>query len=409
MNPLIILPDDLYILKSEPENFDFLQTHNIFSLYYENFIYPFDSNLDVKITCKYGQNLKRCWRIEPLGDFEKAFPLTVSLYLYGEKLSEKTVTVHVCEKTDEKLSLLCIGDSMTQAETYISQAVRKATMIETIGTQCRTGLVKHEGRGGWKLERYAQMYYSSGGFYSPFLFPKNVSGKEYYGDLHYAQGVKNNPDHYTTAGATYEPLVKGEYALKDGKVCFFNGENFEIFDENPEYEFNFEKYLERNGFSVPDVVSFLFGANDLQITDYENTKTEIEKISGYLDMMVSDIRKCGSKIIICLPVLGADQYSWGIRMGCTGTAKQYEYNIKMWSKALIEKYGGRENEGIYICPMMATLDPLTGFEEGHSAASPYSNTYEYHKINWVHPCDIGYKLMGDTLAGVLCEIKNASL
>ena len=36
---------------------------------------------------------------------------------------------------------------------------------------------------------------------------------------------------------------------------------YELFDQNPEFEFNFGKYLERNGFNAPDVVSLLFGAN----------------------------------------------------------------------------------------------------------------------------------------------------
>ena len=197
--------------------------------------------------------------------------------------------------------------------------------------------------------------------------------------------------------------------LKDEAVFLFNGENYELFDENPEFNFDFGKYLEKNQFNVPDAVSLLFGANDLQVIDYEKTESEIQTLLKHIEFIISDIKKYGSKIIINLPVLGADQYSWGMQMGCRGTVKQYEYNIKMWSNALIENYGGRENEGFYLCPMLATLDPVSGFVESHSNVSPYTNAQEQHKMNWVHPCEVGYKLMGDTLSGVLCAIKNASL
>lgn len=409
VRPIIILPDNLYVMRRIPDPAEYIQVSNVFSLYYQNFIYPYDNNFDVKINCKYGKNLERCWRFEPDLDCEKEFLMTVSIYLYGEKLAEKTVNVHVNDRNEKTLSLLCIGDSMTQAEIYITQAVKKAMGIETIGTQCRQGLVRHEGRGGWTLERYLTQDHSSGGHYSPFLFPKSVKGKDYYGDLWYSDLVKRCPDSYGTAGSCCEPVKKGEYVLKDEAIYLFNGECYELFDPNPEFEFNFGKYLERNGFKAPDAVSLLFGANDLQVIDYENTKNEIQKLLERLDVIVSEIKKYGSKIVINLPVLGADQYSWGLRMGCRGTVKQYEYNIKMWSDALLKSYDNREKDGIYICPMMATLDNITGFDEGHSSASPYSNAQEYHKLNWVHPSDVGYKLMGNTLAGVLCEIKNASL
>lgn len=409
MKTMIILPDNLYVMRRIPDPMEYITVLNMYSLYYENFIYPYNADIDVKINCKYGKNLKRCWRFEPSVDCEKEFPMTVMVYLYGEKLAEKTVTVHVNDRTEKTLSLLCIGDSMTQGETYIAQAVRKAMSIETVGTQCRTGFVKHEGRGGWTLERYLTQNHSSGGHYSPFLFPKSVEGSDYYGDIWYYELVKRCPDSYGTGGSTYESVKKGEYVLKDGKIYLFNGDDFELFDEKPEFEFNFGKYLERNKFKAPDVVSLLFGANEFQVIDYERTESEIEKVLVNLDKVVSEIKKYVSNIIINLPVLGADQYSWGLQMGCRGTVKQYEYNIKMWSNALLENYGGRETEGIYICPMLAALDNITGFEASHSSASPYSVAQEQHKMNWVHPCDVGYKLMGDALAGVLCEIKNASL
>lgn len=51
------------------------------------------------------------------------------------------------------VNLLCIGDSMTMAETYIAHTVNKLKNINTIGLRNISHNVNHEGRGGWTCVR----------------------------------------------------------------------------------------------------------------------------------------------------------------------------------------------------------------------------------------------------------------
>ena len=98
------------------------------------------------------------------------------------------------------------------------------------------------------------------------------------------------------------------------------------------------------------------------------------------------------KIIINLPICGGDQYSWGTQLGCKSSAKQYEYCIKMACSAITDLFDRRRNENIFVCPMLAVCDTVNGFQS------------DYIKSNWVHPSEIGYKQMGDALAGVIADI-----
>ena len=43
----------------------------------------------------------------------------------------------------------------------------------------------------------------------------------------------------------------------------------------PEWEFNFSKYIKRHNIGHLDAVSFLFGANDMQISKYEETDAHV--------------------------------------------------------------------------------------------------------------------------------------
>ncbi|MBQ2966736.1 MAG: SGNH/GDSL hydrolase family protein [Clostridia bacterium] len=404
MNPLILLPNTIYILRSK-RNQDLITNIEEYSVYYENILYPYKQEYDVKIDCPFGMNLGRCWRITNFDTCPKNFPLTLSVYLYGELLAKKSITVEITERRSKEMSLLCIGDSMTQAEEYELQAISKAENIKTLGTRhCK--YVNHEGRGGLKLYSYRHIYANQGWFTSPFLFPENIPGKLYYGDISYWEDVRDNPNHYTNVGFKYAPIQEGMYCLKDKKLCLFENDSYKVVDENPVFNFDFKKYQERFNIETPDVVTFLFAANDLQTVAYEKTAEEIQKMLIYQQEMLDDIQKYVKTIVICLPICGADQYCWGKTMGCVGTVKQYEYNMKQYANALLEVYDNRESEGIYLCPMNAVCDPLAGFDTDHSPANLYSVLPVFHQANWVHPNISGYKQMGDALAGVLCKIKS---
>ena len=197
------------------------------------------------------------------------------------------------------------------------------------------------------------------------------------------------------------------FTRKDDKKLYIyrNGKD-EMCDENPEFEFDFDKYLERFNIKRPDVISILFGGNELQISSYEVSEARVEDMIFYLRKLIECVAHKDTKIVVNLPVSCAEQYAWGIKLGCAATAKQYDYKVKMASKKLIEEFDCREDENIYLCPMGLVLDTENGFDRSYYNVNAYCGRQEEHHNNWVHPGKAGYMQMGDALAAVLNKIRS---
>ena len=79
----------------------------------------------------------------------------------------------------------------------------------------------------------------------------------------------------------------------------------------------------------------------------------------------------------------------------------------MASKAILETFGNRESENIFVCPMLAVCDTDSGFPWEISKSNIYSDKNEIHCINWVHPSEVGYKQMGDALAAIIAHVRHS--
>lgn len=405
---VINLPKEIAVLR-EYEVQDIAPRKEEFSLYFKNIIYPLREEYDIVIDCDYGMNLGHCWRICDFKGVAEEFLLTVKVYApFGELICSKSTKIVLAPRNEKKrnLRLLCIGDSMTNSETYIVQAVNKARNITSVGTRSTSTHVFHEGRGGWTIKKYFEDYFSDFSV-SPFLFPKHIEGRKYYGQLSYFEKTIAATDEYRYRGFNYGKIKEGMYYLGDDKklYLFENGEG-RLCDEEPEFEFDFDKYLERFEIERPDVISILFGGNELQISSYEEAENRVEDMLFYLKKLVGCVSHKDGKIIINLPACGAEQYAWGTKLGCAATQKQYDYKAKMACARLIEEFDGREDENIYICPMGLVLDPEYGFDRSYYKANSYSEQQVSCHNNWVHPCKVGYMQMGDALAAVLNKIRS---
>lgn len=407
----IILPQHISILRDK-RNQDICTDKEEFSIYFRNIIYPYSTDYDIQVECEYGKNLGDCWRIDKFDDDVTDFTMKIKVYKdFGRLAAEKECSVRVLDKAEaEECTLLCIGDSMTRCEVYIRQAVNKARNIRTVGLRNIGFDVNHEGRGGWTTQKYFERFDDrERGGVSPFLFPKGVDGKAYFGDVDYWERVNDteNSGKYSYAGIKPQTISDGMVCVKDGVLYRYEDGEYKEIDKNPQFEFDFGKYIERYGVEKPNIVSLLFGANEFQVCGYEKFETELEKYIGYIDKMIESVKRYDDSIsiIINMPVCGGDQYSWGNALGCTGSAKQYDYCIKMASDTLVEKYDGRQNEDIYLCPMLAVCDTVAGFPQRVSKSNIYSDRYEKHCDNWVHPDEAGYRQTGDALAAVITEIR----
>lgn len=403
MDIKIILPKKLYVLREIP-NQDINNRPDEFNLYFKNFITPLYPWLDVKVSCQYGRNFGNCWKLRQFPDVDN-FPLTISVYdEYGKKVAEASTEIELINRVEgEDYTVLFFGDSMTHKSAYVEHIVRKLYNIKTIGTRTFNGHTFFEGRGGWKYDNYFVNYHMRGIYpeiptpVSPFLFPKGIDAKDYYGDPEYFETIAS-PDRSTYAydGFTPEIMAEGQYYVKDGKL--WQGDK-EVPGEH-EWEFSVKKYLERYDLPTPDAVSVLLGANDLQMIPYEEVDEYVEKYINDTKKLIAAVKEVGDiDVIVNMPITGADQYAWGLCQGTNGSEKQYNFAIRKAGEAIIEAFEGMD--GVYISPMLLTLDTDTAFELTSNRMNLYNDNPRTVQCNWVHPEERGYAQMGDALAGVI--------
>lgn len=402
----IILPKRIFILKSKKDQVVTYDREE-YSIYYKNIIHPYSENYDIQIDCPYGKNLGNCWRLDSFDTDTDIFDLTVKIYNEnGELLAEKSCEVELLDKKKHKeINLLCIGDSMTRSAKYIAQAAEKVKYINTIGLRNMEFNVFHEGRGGWSSYNYFKKVEDTGSGVSPFLFPKGYDGKEYFGSKKFWERVADPrySNNYQYVGFEPQQIEEGMVTYADGALYRYSNGEYKLIDDKPVFEFSFKKYIERYSLIKPDVVSILFGANEFQICPYSELDEEIKKYIASLKDMVGSIRSYDNniKIIINMPICGGSQYAWGMKMGCVGTAKQYNFSIKRACEALLNEFDGKIAENIFICPMLAVCDTESGFPWDVKKVNIYSDMRKTQCTNWVHPSEVGYRQMGDALSAVI--------
>ena len=404
----ILLPETIPILRTRRRSSIEVDPETA-TLYFENFIYPLRAEYDVIVECEYGGNFGNGWKISSFPENLDSFPLTVKVYdEWGVLLSEKSCRIELIDKsfTANEYRLLCIGDSMTHRHGYVYHVANKLANVKMIGTRSFNGVIYHEGRGGWTLTRYMKQYADWWGGASPFVFPKQVAGKDYYGDMPYMERLKTPElDSYSLDGYTSEQISEGQIYHEGGKLMRIENGQAVCFDAAPEWEFDFGKYMERFKLEKPDCISILMGANDLQNTSYEDSDARVKQFMSELETMIKSIHEYDKsiEIVVNLPAPGAEQYAWGLRGN--SSSKRYRLNLLKLTKALIDRWDGRQKEHVFVCAMRHFVDPVYGFDMGGERANSYSNCVTVHQNNWVHPSISGYDQMGDALAATVQKIR----
>jgi len=403
---IIVLPKTIPVLRDSKETV--LKTNvQEFNIYFKNIILPYREEYDIRVNCNYGKNYGDFWRLSEYPHDVDAFDFEIVIYNeYGEKIASEKSVIELYDRneTDKPYNILFIGDSMTRAQTYIEQVSINLHNIVFKGSRNYFGHISHEGRGGWSYKSYFSNITDVFGGASPFLFPKNIDN--YMGDIDFLKIANSeNPPEYTHGGYKKHEFSEGCVYGKEGKLYTYKNGDFELLPENPEFEFDFSKYVKKNEIGEIDAVSILLGANDLQLTTYEASDAEIEKYISNTKRMIEEIHKYDKdiKIIVNLPVIGAEQYAWGTRLGCKGSSKMYRFNIIKASLRLLKEFENEKN--IYISPMLLAIDPENGFPKECIKANKYSEALVTHHNNWVHPNQVGYRQMGDAICGVIQKIR----
>jgi len=407
MDIIIALPAEMYILRPEP-NQDVEIDMEEYNIYFKNIILPYREEFDIRVKCNYGSNYGEFWRINKFPYDCDSFPLAIAIYDdMGCRIAEKSCVVHLIDKKKSRdFSVMPIGDSMTHTTTHIEHAVSKLKNVHTRGIRSFNGHIHTEGRGGWHYDSYFNNVTICWGGVSPFIFPRNVAGKDYFGDLDFEEMKES--DHrptYSYDGFPVYELKEGMIYHKDGKLYRKEVGSDVLVSENPEWEISFKKYIDRFQPGHIDAVSLLMGGNDLQCVSYEDSDAVIAEFVNNTRKMIDVIWEYDPdiKIIINLPVIGAEQYAWAKRMNWSLGSKQYRFNVIKAADALIKRFDGEKN--IYISATLLNLDPVFGFDKEPYRANLYCDDYVMKQSNWVHPNANGYKQMGDALAAVIEAIR----
>lgn len=405
----ILLPEKIVLLRNQQTITTSIVSEE-YAMYFENFIFPLYPEYDIVIDCKYGGNFGKYWSIKNFPNNIDSFPFSIHIYNeWGVRVAEQSCTIELVESNINscEFNILCIGDSMTHRQHYIDHLTTKIPNLRTLGTRSFNGITFHEGRGGWQLEDYMTRYADWRGGQSPFIFPKNISGEDYYGDKSFNTRLKTpNSDHYVLDGYQWQPINEGQFFHDGGSVwqSFIRGDV--LIDMHPDWEFSFSKYIKRFNIKHPDAVSVLLAANDLQGISYEDGRDRVDKFMNRISLLVNSIHEFDASVdvILNLPISGAEQYAWGLRGN--DSAKRYKRNTMLLCSELLRQCDKQNDKHIHICPMRLFVDPEYSFESSSTRANKYSEALIQHHCNWVHPNMAGYHQMGDILAAMIVKLQN---
>ncbi len=335
------------------------------NVYFDNVclvINPLNYVFDV--TCDKGKQQTERWTYVPVAQDVGEYPFVVEVRdeTNGLIARAESVLEVVPEKSGEDVpvTVLMIGDSLTHAAVYPQ---RLLTLCCTNGNP-RVTLVGHapneknpvvriEGYGGWTAQRFATYYRAGGRAVGDWKAWNSSSSPFLYAD------------------------VPGKAKLDFARYC---------------REFNEGK--------SPDFVTILLGCNDIFGSNDGTIDATVDTMFTYYDQLVEMIRSVGSEtkigVMLLSPPAGT-QDAFGANYLCKLTRWQFKRNQHRVVERLMEKYGGREAEGIFLVPANLNLDCMHNYPTLTTACNSQTQTQVTRLNNGVHPSAEGYRQIGDTL------------
>lgn len=339
------------------------------NLYFDNAILtPSIDNYAFDVKCDIGLQMSERWMVTPTKGDTGDHPIIVEVRDTANDVvarGESVVRVNSPPKKVERpITLLIVGDSLTEASIYPQQIVDLSNIggvhwLELIGTRGPknmppTGDVKHEGYSGWTANAFTLFsgplarsgFYKRGATGSPFIFESTA-------------GVKS--------------LDFGGYCddVNDGKC--------------------------------PDLVTIGLGTNDVFAANDSNIESELGTMFEHYDAIVESIQKaCPTTRIgvqLTIPPSTSEDGFRNYRGAGKQTRAQYRRNQHQLVEQLLAHYGGRENEGIYVIPTYLNLDAENNFPVGLERKNARSRETVMRVKDGVHPAPAGYKQMGDAVYG----------
>ena len=339
----LVLPPDVYATPGREAN-----------LYFDNAVLALDSrDYLFDVDCAKGRQDEDRWRFTPteqdLGDH--ALSLKVS-DAAGAVLAEGATTVHVAPAAGSgaPFTLLCVGDSLTHASVYPAElfSLFGPEHIKLIGThhpiESLPPEVVHEGYGGWQWQTFC-----------------------------------------TRWGEGDKPGAKSPFLRLEG--------------EKPVLDF--QAYCDaQNGGVGPDFITVFLGWNDIFRATDGDVEAIVDTVFGYADTLLAEFRRVRPDTQIGLLLLtppAATQDAFGSNYGCGQTRWQARRNQHRLVERMMEKFGGREGENLWLVPAHLNLDTVSNYPTAAEPANARSEKQVTRLANGVHPSAEGYRQIADTI------------
>lgn len=332
------------------------------NLYFDNLVLVLNpANYAFDVICTKGRQQADRWTLTPEPSDVGLHDLMVEVRDQSHTVVARAATrlriVPADAASDQKNSLLLIGDSLTHASVYPQHLLKlcdapgnpRLSLVGSHGPGETLGAVRHEGYGGWTARRFVT--------------------------------------HFT--GRARE----GDYRQR--------GSPFLYADAAGQPQLDFRRYCgDVNGGTLPDIVAVFLGPNDVFGLNEAGLEAGVAEIVAQFDVLLQMVRDCGPevKFAVMLPVPpAASQDAFGANYGSGQTRWQYRRNQHRLLECLLDRFGGRESERVFVIPVYLNLDCLNNYPSLTEAANARTATQVRRQNNGVHPSAEGYQQIGDML------------
>ncbi len=325
------------------------------------------ANYIFDVTCNRGAQQTERWTYAPTEKDVGQFGFTLEVRDQSNAIIARAKSMIRVSSADAGKgagkSVLIVGDSLTAASVYSQQVFDlcqgegnpKLKLIGTRGPGGGSEVNRHEGYGGWTAERFATKY----------------------------TGVARG----------------GPY-----KEC---GSPFIYKDGDAEPQLDFPRYCrEFNDGKAPDFVTILLGCNDTFSSTDDTIEERIDRMFRHYETLLKMIREAGPETQIgCLLLVppAATQDAFGANYRSGQTRWQYKRNQHRVVERMLETFGNREAENIFLVPANVNLDCANNYPKRTAPANARTDIEAARLNNGVHPAPSGYRQIGDS---IYCWIKS---
>jgi len=324
-------------------------------VYFDNLIAGDASRYDFDVETPVGLHRSGGWVWVP--DKAGDYPLTIEVYAEeGARLAAASTVVRVKPdeaKADEaaaapsvsaQRTALFIGDSTTAAGHYTAELLRLFALdpskrLLLLGTQGTKPNV-HEGRGGWRVDQYAEHEESPFVFDGRFDFARYMEERKREGSL--------SPD--------------------------------------------------EGGGGILTEVGIHLGINDIYHAKDEQFEQILSQRMGMLESMIAGIRAYDERIRIGIMTVippSRSQDSFAASYGSMQSRRRYKRKWAVWNRELLRRF--QDRPGVDLVPTHVVLDTVHNMPAASSPANARKASPIVRQNNGVHPAVEGYQQMADML------------